>query len=128
MGIGVVGGGGFIGTRLVRRLAKCGHRVKVGDVCDFADSNIEYSHCDVRDADAVARFVTDLEVIYNLAAEHRDDVRPVDRYETVNVGGACVICEAASNAPVSRIVFTSSVAVYGVPDAISLDASPNRPF
>jgi nucleoside-diphosphate-sugar epimerase len=128
MRIGVLGGVGFIGSRLVRRLVDCGHRVKVGDAASGRDSEIEYSRCDVRHADAVARFVSGQDAIYNLAAEHHDDVRPLERYETVNVGGARVICEAAGNARVKRIVFTSSVAVYGVPEGIAREDSPLRPF
>jgi len=52
-------------------------------------------------------------VLINLAAEHRDDVRPVSRYDEVNVQGARNICEVAEEKGITRIVFTSSVACYG---------------
>jgi nucleoside-diphosphate-sugar epimerase len=49
----------------------------------------------------------------NLAAEHNDDVRPVSLYDEVNVQGAQNLCEAAREKGIERVVFTSTVAVYG---------------
>jgi nucleoside-diphosphate-sugar epimerase len=51
--------------------------------------------------------------IVNLAAEHRDDVRPISSYYDTNVRGAEQVCQAARDARVMKIIFTSSVAVYG---------------
>jgi nucleoside-diphosphate-sugar epimerase len=48
-----------------------------------------------------------------LAAEHRDDVRPLSLYDEVNIGGAENICTVAREKSVRKIIFTSSVAVYG---------------
>jgi nucleoside-diphosphate-sugar epimerase len=52
-------------------------------------------------------------VIINLAAEHRDDVRPLSLYEDVNVGGAKNVCAVAQEKGIKTIIFTSTVAVYG---------------
>ena len=52
-------------------------------------------------------------VVINLAAEHRDDVSPRNLYDEVNVDGARNICEIANEMAVNKIIFTSSVAVYG---------------
>jgi nucleoside-diphosphate-sugar epimerase len=54
-----------------------------------------------------------IEVLINLAAEHRDDVSPRSLYDDVNVGGARNICNFARQANISKLIFTSSVAVYG---------------
>ena len=54
-----------------------------------------------------------MSTIINLAAVHRDDVRPLSRYDDVNVQGAKNICEAARKHEINQIIFTSSVAVYG---------------
>jgi len=48
-----------------------------------------------------------------LAAEHRDDVRPLSLYDEVNIDGARNICTVAREKGVQTIVFTSTVAVYG---------------
>lgn len=52
-------------------------------------------------------------VIVNLAAEYRDDVMPKSLYGDVNVQGARNICTIANERGLSKIIFTSSVAVYG---------------
>jgi nucleoside-diphosphate-sugar epimerase len=55
-----------------------------------------------------------VDAVINLAAEHRDDVRPASRYDLVNVEGARSLVAAAEAAGVQTIVFTSTVAVYGL--------------
>lgn len=49
--------------------------------------------------------------IINLAAVHRDDVRPLSRYDDVNVQGAVNVCDAARKHGINNVVFTSSVAI-----------------
>jgi nucleoside-diphosphate-sugar epimerase len=51
--------------------------------------------------------------VINLAAEHRDDVSPRSLYDEVNIEGARNICEIANERAVNKIIFTSSVAIYG---------------
>ncbi len=68
------------------------------------------------------------EAVINLAAEHRDDVRPLSRYSEVNVEGARQVCRAASAAGVKKIVFTSSVAVYGFQQTPVDEGGPFKPF
>jgi nucleoside-diphosphate-sugar epimerase len=58
-------------------------------------------------------FFSEPSVFINLAAEHRDDVWPLSLYDEVNVGGANNICNLARAKGVNKIIFTSSVAVYG---------------
>jgi nucleoside-diphosphate-sugar epimerase len=48
-----------------------------------------------------------------LAAEHRDDVWPIKLYDEVNVEGAKNVCNLARSSGINKIIFTSSVAVYG---------------
>jgi nucleoside-diphosphate-sugar epimerase len=109
----VFGGSGFIGTRLVPRLIALGHDVLITDIAPSQNYPRLFHHCDIRNARAVREACAGADVIYNLAAVHRDDVRPRSLYREVNVGGAANTCAAASANRIDRIVFTSSVAIYG---------------
>jgi len=127
MRIAVIGGSGFIGTRLVRRLAPQ-HEVWIVDKAASEAYPERVRIADVRELAALRSACEGAEVIVNLAAEHRDDVRPVSRYDEVNVGGARNVVAVAEDLGVEQLVFTSSVAVYGFPkDPLGEDAPPN-PF
>ena len=117
--VSIVGGAGFIGTRLGEDLREAGHTVRAVDVARSSDPAIECRQVDVRDQDRLAEALAGSDAVYNLAAIHRDDVKPVSRYEEVNVAGAMNVCAACERFGINRLVFTSSVAVYGnaPPDA-----------
>jgi GlcNAc-P-P-Und epimerase len=128
MNICVVGGSGFIGTHLVRQLIICGHRV---NILDKAQSTTFPELCtvgDVRDLEALRAAFAGIDAVVNLAAEHRDDVRPEHLYFDVNVGGAENICVAAREHDVRRIIFTSTVAIYGLNAGCPSEDSEPRPF
>ena len=123
----VTGGSGFIGTRLIDELLKAGHEVKIFDKRDSKKYPNLVILGDVRDKEALIKASRGMDVIYNLAAEHADNVTPISLYEEVNVGGAENVVEAADANGIKKIIFTSSVAIYGLnrgePDE-SFDAMP----
>lgn len=124
----VIGGAGFIGRCLVARLAERG-LVSVVDLVAPSDPDIVHKIADVRDLPGLLAAIGDgVDTIVNLAAVHRDDVRPVSLYDEVNVDGARVACEAARKLGVRTIVFTSSVAVYGFSDRETGEDSAIAPF
>jgi len=110
----VTGGSGFIGTRLVRRLVEAGHVVTIFDKAPSATYPDLVIDGDVRDAASLERALNGVDIVFHLAAEHRDDVRPVELYCQVNAQGTENLAAAATRNGVKRIVFTSSVAVYGL--------------
>lgn len=112
--INVIGGSGFIGSRLVRRLMS--NALLVVQIIDKVPSKAHpdvVTLGDVRSVEQLRASISNGSVIVNLAAEHRDDVRPLSLYDEVNVGGARNICTVAREKNVRSIIFTSSVAVYG---------------
>lgn len=112
--INLIGGSGFIGTRLARRLRS--KEQIVVQIFDKAPSKANSDVATLGDVRSVEQLRTSIafgSLIVNLAAEHRDDVRPLSLYEEVNVGGASNICTVAREKSVLTIIFTSTVAVYG---------------
>ena len=114
MVVTVIGGSGFIGTRLCRRLDK--NKISGFSIIDKAPSKAfpdKYKNADVRSVKALRESVSYGAIIVNLAAEHRDDVQPLSLYDEVNVVGARNICIVAREKNVGTIIFTSTVAIYG---------------
>ena len=110
--VSVVGGSGFIGAHLVSRLEKSDTSVRIVDV-SLPNDEEGFVRADVRDRDSLAGALRGSEVVYNLAAVHRDDAKPATLYREVNVRGAANLCDVCRELGIRKIVFTSSVAVYG---------------
>lgn len=125
----VIGGSGFVGTRLVRRLRR--NDLLEVKIVDKADSKVFpdlVTLADVRFVEQLRATISNKSVIINLAAEHRDDVRPLSLYDDVNVGGARNICTVAKEKNVQTIIFTSSVAVYGFAPLGTEESGEISPF
>jgi len=69
-----------------------------------------------------------MDLVFHLAAEHRDDVRPPSLYYDVNVGGTRNLVTAAEVAGVETIVFTSTVALYGLKKGEPDESATPEPF
>lgn len=134
----VTGGGGFIGSHLVRRLLADGHAVRVLD--NFAGGrrerlsdltgDVEIVAGDVRDEAAVAHAVRSVEVVFHEAAEPsvpRSVADPATTY-AVNVSGTLNLLQAAVAEGCRRLVFASTCAVYGDAPPPTAETSPPRPF
>lgn len=66
--------------------------------------------------------------LVNLAAEHRDDIQPLSLYDQVNVGGARNVCDLSRVNDINKIIFTSSVAVYGFAPLGTNESGAIAPF
>jgi UDP-glucose 4-epimerase len=124
----VTGAAGFIGSHLVDALLAEGHEV-VG-VDDFstgsnARDDIDIWRMDVADPALVDRVAAaGPEVVCHLAAQVSVRVSVADPLADArtNVVGTANVLEAARAAGSRKVVFTSSCAVYGVPDALPVPA------
>jgi len=128
MNILVTGGSGFIGTNLVADLLKKGHNVTIYDKQQSETYPDLCIIADIRDKEQLTHSMRDIDTVYHLAAEHRDDVQPTLLYYEVNEGGAENIVYALKKNNVSRLIFTSTVAVYGLNSGEPGEDSPVTPF
>ena len=120
--ISIVGGAGFLGTKLSSILSIANVKHKTFDI-SFDESSSNF--IDVENIDSLEK-LKNSSVIINLAAVHRDDIKPISRYDDVNIGGAKNICSCASKYDINTIIFTSSVAIYGfAPKNTGEDGNPN---
>ena len=109
----ITGGSGFIGTHLQKILAEAGYDIRILDL-KHSERNITEDVIigDIRDYDAVIDAMAGCDCVINLAAEHADNVRPLELYEQVNVGGAENVVKAMEFHGIKTLLFTSSSAVY----------------
>jgi GlcNAc-P-P-Und epimerase len=110
--ITVIGGSGFVGTNLCRQLAS---KQQEFEIIDLKMSNQFPEKCkiaDVCDSDTLRKTITG-DVVVNLAAVHRDDVKDKSEYQRTNVDGAENVALVCEEKGINKIIFTSTVAVYG---------------
>ena len=113
----VTGGSGFLGINLCRYLLARGQRVRSLDIApfDYPERNaVDAIVGDIRDTDTLARSMQGAEVVVHAAAalplSRREDIFSTDS------DGTRKVLEAAFSHDVSRVIFTSSTSVYGIPD------------
>ena len=134
----MTGGAGYVGAASVEAFLAAGHDVVVLDdlttghraaVPDGATLHVgSYG-----DGSAVAQLLVDerIEAILHCAARSLvgESIADPAPYFRDNVGGGVAMLEAARAAGVDRVVFSSSAAVYGVPDETPIpEDAPLRPI
>jgi len=123
----ITGGSGFIGTNLGLALQKAGESFGIIDKRPSETFPEKVTLLDIREGDRLAQCLSG-ETIFHLAAVHRDNVTPLDLYHRVNVEGTANLCRAARLRGIDRIIFTSSVAVYGFTDRQTDETGAINPF
>lgn len=131
MKIALIGASGFVGTRLIDLLKNEPEKYELKNV-DLLPSHFFNEITvigDVTDQEQMNRELKGYDLVVLLAAQHRDDVSPTSLYYDVNVGGMEKTLKAMEVNGVKRLVFFSSVAVYGLnkPNPKE-DYSPKEPF
>lgn len=125
--ITVIGGSGFVGTNLCRQLEL---KQQDFEIIDLKMSNQFPEKCkiaDVRDVETLRKTITG-DVVVNLAAVHRDDVRDKTEYQRTNVEGAENVALVCEEKGIDKIVFTSTVAVYGFAEPGTDESGAINPF
>lgn len=138
------GGTGFIGTHLAQEWLRAGLAKKIVLVdllpprnepyCadlqhGLADGRVAFVQGDVRQP--IPASLPKADLIFNLAAIHREPGHAAHEYFETNLLGAENVCAWASSVGCSRIVFTSSIAPYGPSEDMKDESSlpiPETPY
>lgn len=122
----LIGASGFVGTRLIEQLGK--------ENCHNLDKNLSVKFPkittikNILESGLIDSFPIATQTIVLLAAEHRDDVSPISLYYDVNVEGTRNVLNAMDQKGIKNIIFTSSVAVYGLNKKNPDESHPVDPF
>lgn len=111
MKVCVIGGSGFVGSKLISILDK-NNTVNI-DKRESPFFNKITTITDIRNKDQI-NFSKEIDSVVLLAAEHRDDISPKSLYYDVNVKGTQNILEKMDESNIKSLIFTSSVAIYGL--------------
>ncbi len=134
----VTGGAGYVGSVSVERLLEAGHDVVVLDDLTTGHRGAVPEGVTLRVGsygdDATVSYVLEgdrIEAILHCAARSLvgESIRDPGKYYVDNVAGGVRMLEAARRIGVQRLVFSSTAAVYGVPDETPIrEDAPLRPI
>ena len=124
----VTGGGGFIGSYLVKKLIDKGYNVGVVDNLirgshsrlESISKKIELFNADVRDKDALVKVFKNVDVVFHLAAVNGTEnfYNHPELVLDVGIRGALAVVEACQEMGVYDLVVASSAEVYQTPSIL----------
>jgi nucleoside-diphosphate-sugar epimerase len=134
----VIGGAGYIGSVLARRLLGSGYRVKILDALFYGDASIaelrrdprvSFVKGDSRDVGAVVAAIRDVDAVVHLGEIVGDPATALDETLTIdiNVAATRMIAEVCRASGVPRLIYASSCSVYGASDELLDEHSALNP-
>jgi UDP-glucose 4-epimerase len=137
MRILVTGGAGYIGSVMTDVLIDNGHHVAVLDNLqrghrDAVRSEAVFVEADLQQRDRVAAALRDerIEAVIHMAGDALvgESMNNPGKYYRTNVIAGLTLLEAMEQSAVRTVVFSSTCAVYGVPESVPIvETSPTRP-
>jgi UDP-glucose 4-epimerase len=130
MNVLIIGGAGYIGSHVTRELLDQGYRAAVFDnlsagLRENLFREAEFIYGDIMDYQALRRAMGSgkFDALIHLAAFKAagESMIAPEKYSHNNISGTLNILNAASEAGIKNIVFSSSAAVYGEPEYIPID-------
>jgi dihydroflavonol-4-reductase len=130
----VTGASGFVGSAVARALLDEGQRVRVllrptSPRTNVAGLDVEIAEGDIRDRASVGRALDGCRHLFHVAADYRLWAPDPEDIVRANLEGTRAVMEAARDAKLERIVYTSSVATLKLrQDGVPVDeTAPNDP-
>src|SRR5690242_4228319 len=128
----VTGASGFVGSAVARALLDRGEPVRAfarpsSDRRNLENISVDIEVGDLRDRASLDRAMKGCDTVFHVAADYRLWVPQPNEMFNSNVDGTRNVMEAAGNAGVRRIVYTSSVATLGLPQGDDAPANEQTP-
>ena len=134
----IVGGAGYIGSILTRRLLGQGHQVRVLDAMMYGGGSLagldkhpwfDLIVGDTRDPDAVGLALDGVQAVVHLGELVGDPACAVEPRTTleINVNATNRLIRAAADAGVRRFIYPSSCSVYGATNEVATEGSAPNP-
>lgn len=114
----VTGANGFTGSHLVKALEQRGVSVvalvrKSSDLARLSDCNVQLIYGEITDREALLQAMTGVDTVFHTAAYVELGLVDETEMERVNVEGTRAVLEVAQAAGVSKLVYCSTIGVYG---------------
>jgi nucleoside-diphosphate-sugar epimerase len=134
----VVGGAGYVGSVLVRKLLERGNLVTVMDALMYGDEGIrdladhpllDVVRGDLRDLEVVVSASRDADAVVHLGALVGDPACALDEELTldINLTATQTLAAVARGMGIERFIFASTCGVYGASDGLLHEGSPLDP-
>lgn len=134
MAILVVGGAGYIGSHAARALRRGGYNVIIYDNLSRGHARLaegfELVVADIMDSDKLSRAMSRVDAVMHFAAHSQvgESVQKPRIYFQNNAEAGLALLNCALDAGVRRFVFSSTCAVYGVPEKVPItEDTPRQP-
>ncbi|MBN2421477.1 SDR family NAD(P)-dependent oxidoreductase [Candidatus Woesearchaeota archaeon] len=139
----ITGGAGFIGSHLVRELAKEGHdivvldnlfRSKIDSIKELIDAGeVKFIEEDIRNEEAVDKAMDGVDYVFHMAAVCINySIKNPKESTEINLNGSDNVFRCALKHNVKRVIFSSSASVYGDPKVLPMKEdgpiSPVTPY
>jgi nucleoside-diphosphate-sugar epimerase len=135
----VIGGAGFVGSVLVRKLLDHGYQVTVMDALVYGDEGMRDLYDrpgfavvqgDLREEAAIARATAHADAIVHLGGLVGDPACALDEQLTleINLEATRTVAEMAHERGIRRLIFASSCSLYGASEALLDEQSPLDPL
>lgn len=114
----VTGANGFTGSHLVKALLQNGHAVtglvrRSSDLSRLAGCPVEFVYGDITDREALQAGMSGADWVFHTAAYVELGLVDVKKMTQINVEGTGAVLEVARAADIAKLVYCSTIGVYG---------------